>query len=157
MSLNSKLEHELILLNEPPLNRNTLFNYVSKLLLSKNYVEPSYPEALIAREENHPTAMQLERMGVAIPHVDVEHVREEKLVVVTCPEGIVFNQAEDPDCTMKVNVIFFLLLKEKDAHLEFLMKLISLFSAAMKWTKSFGQNQKMMLWSFWPRVFINKL
>lgn len=44
MSLNSKLEHELILLNEPPLNRNTLFNYVSKLLLSKNYVEPSYPE-----------------------------------------------------------------------------------------------------------------
>ncbi|WP_440080721.1 PTS sugar transporter subunit IIA [Klebsiella pneumoniae] len=141
MSLNSKLEHELILLNEPPLNRNTLFNYVSKLLLSKNYVEPSYPEALIAREENHPTAMQLERMGVAIPHVDVEHVREEKLVVVTCPEGIVFNQAEDPDCTMKVNVIFFLLLKEKDAHLEFLMKLISLFQRSNEmgqilWAKS---------------------
>ncbi|ECD1555684.1 PTS sugar transporter subunit IIA, partial [Salmonella enterica subsp. enterica serovar Ouagadougou] len=51
--------------------------------------------------------MQLEKMGVAIPHVDVEHVREEKLVVVTCPEGIEFNQAEDPDSTMKVNVIFF--------------------------------------------------
>ncbi|UNA33701.1 PTS sugar transporter subunit IIA [Klebsiella pneumoniae subsp. pneumoniae] len=107
----------------------------------KNYVEPSYPEALIAREENHPTAMQLERMGVAIPHVDVEHVREEKLVVVTCPEGIVFNQAEDPDCTMKVNVIFFLLLKEKDAHLEFLMKLISLFQRSNEmdqilWAKS---------------------
>ena len=66
-------------------------------------------------------------MGVAIPHVDVEHVREERLVVVTSPEGIIFNQAEDPDLTMKVNVIFFLLLKGKDAHLEFLMKLISLF------------------------------
>ncbi|MCX9047564.1 PTS sugar transporter subunit IIA [Citrobacter portucalensis] len=141
MSLNSRLEPELILLNEAPLDRNIVFNSISKLLLSKNYVEQSYLEALIAREENHPTAMQLEKMGVAIPHVDVEHVREEKLVVVTCPEGIVFNQAEDPDSTMKVNVIFFLLLKEKDAHLEFLMKLISLFQRSNEmdqilWSKS---------------------
>ncbi|MCX9066369.1 PTS sugar transporter subunit IIA [Citrobacter portucalensis] len=141
MSLNSRLEPELILLNEAPLDRNIVFNSVSKLLLSKNYVEQSYLEALIAREENHPTAMQLEKMGIAIPHVDVEHVREEKLVVVTCPEGIVFNQAEDPDSTMKVNVIFFLLLKEKDAHLEFLMKLISLFQRSSEmdqilWSKS---------------------
>jgi PTS system galactitol-specific IIA component len=79
--------------------------------------------------------MQLETMGVAIPHVDVEHVREERLVVVTCPEGIEFNQAEDPDLTMKVNVIFFLLLKEKDAHLEFLMKLISLFQKTAEMDK----------------------
>ncbi len=141
MSLNSKLEPELILLNEAPLDRNTVFRTVSNLLLAKNYVEPSYPDALVAREENHPTAMQLEKMGVAIPHVDVEHVREEKLVVVTCPEGIVFNQAEDPDSTMKVNVIFFLLLKEKDAHLDFLMKLISLFQRSNEmdkilWAKS---------------------
>ncbi len=135
MSCSSKLESELILINEIPQNRNTLFNTVSKLLLSKNYVEPSYPDALITREENHPTAMQLEKMGVAIPHVDVEHVREEKLVVVTCPEGIVFNQAEDPDSTMKVNVIFFLLLKEKDAHLEFLMKLIALFQRSNEMDK----------------------
>lgn len=141
MSLNSKLEPELILLNEAPLDRNTVFRTVSNLLLAKNYVEPSYPDALVAREENHPTAMPLEKMGVAIPHVDVEHVREEKLVVVTCPEGIVFNQAEDPDSTMKVNVIFFLLLKEKDAHLDFLMKLISLFQRSNEmdkilWAKS---------------------
>ena len=42
---------------------------------------------------------------------------------------------------MKVNVIFFLLLKEKDAHLEFLMKLISLFQRSNEmdqilWAKS---------------------
>ncbi|MEL0550575.1 MULTISPECIES: PTS sugar transporter subunit IIA [Enterobacteriaceae] len=141
MSLNSRLEPELIILNEPPQDRNNLFGFVSNILLSNGFVESSYPGALIAREEDHPTAMQLERMGVAIPHVDTEHIREEKLVVVTCPEGIVFNQAEDPDSTMKVNVIFFLLLKEKDAHLEFLMKLISLFQRSNEmdqilWAKS---------------------
>lgn len=142
MSLNTRLEPELIILNEAPQNRNTLFNSISKLLLSKNFVEPSYPDALIAREENHPTAMQLEKMGVAIPHVDVEHIREEKLAVVTCPEGIVFNQAEDPDNTMKVNVIFFLLLKEKDAHLEFLMKLIGLFQRSNEMDKILWASSK---------------
>ncbi|VFS69613.1 Phosphoenolpyruvate-dependent sugar phosphotransferase system, EIIA 2 [Raoultella planticola] len=56
-----------------------------------------------------------------------EHIKEEKLVVVTCPEGIEFKQAEDPDEVMSVQVIFFLLLKEKDAHIDFLMKMIGLF------------------------------
>jgi len=127
MPLNKSLDHELIHLHQAPQDRNTLFSKITEQLLAKGIVEESYREALVLRELNHPTAMQLETMGVAIPHVDVEHVREERLVVVTCPEGIEFNQAEDPDLTMKVNIIFFLLLKEKDAHLEFLMKLISLF------------------------------
>lgn len=127
MSLNTSLDNELIHIHLPTQQRDELLIKISDQLLAKGIVESSYPEALRLREQHHPTAMQLETMGVAIPHVDVEHVREERLVVVTCPEGIVFNQAEDPDLTMKVNVIFFLLLKEKDAHLEFLMKLISLF------------------------------
>ena len=127
MPLNTSLDSELIHLHQAPQDRNALFSKITDQLLAKGIVEKSYREALVLREQNHPTAMQLETMGVAIPHVDVEHVREERLVVVTCPDGIEFKQAEDPDLTMKVNVIFFLLLKEKDAHLEFLMKLISLF------------------------------
>lgn len=127
MPLNTSLDSELIHLHVTPQDRNALFTKITEQLLAKGIVEESYRAALVLREQDHPTAMQLENMGVAIPHVDVEHVREERLVVVTCPEGIEFNQAEDPDLTMKVNVIFFLLLKEKDAHLEFLMKLISLF------------------------------
>lgn len=127
MPLNTSLDSELIHLHQAPQDRKTLFSFITDQLLAKGIVEESYREALLLREQNHPTAMQLETMGVAIPHVDVEHVRHERLVVVTCPQGIEFNQAEDPDLTMKVHVIFFLLLKEKDEHLEFLMKLISLF------------------------------
>lgn len=132
MPLNTSLDSELIHLHQAPQDRKTLFSFITDQLLAKGIVEESYREALLLREQNHPTAMQLETMGVAIPHVDVEHVRHERLVVVTCPQGIEFNQAEDPDLTMKVHVIFFLLLKEKDAHLEFLMKLISLFQKTVE-------------------------
>ena len=135
MSLNLALERELIWLNQPSEHRNTLFNRVSDVLLAQGVVHESYREALLLREQNHPTAMQLENMGVAIPHVDVEHIRQEKLVVVTSPQGITFHQAEDPDLTMKVNVIFFLLLKGKDDHLEFLMKLIALFQKTEQMNK----------------------
>lgn len=127
MPLNRTLDSEFIWLHQAPEDRNALFNTIAGRLQAKGIVKESYLQALIQRELNHPTAMQLETLGVAIPHVDVEHVLEERLVVVTCPQGIEFRQAEDPDLTMRVNVIFFLLLKEKDEHLEFLMKLISLF------------------------------
>jgi len=138
MPLNTSLDSELIHLHQAPTDRDALFGQITDQLIAKGIVEQSYREALVLREQNHPTAMQLETMGVAIPHVDVEHVREERLVVVTCPEGIEFNQAEDPDLTMKVNVIFFLLLKEKDAHLEFLMKLISLFQKTGEMNRLLG-------------------
>ncbi|PRD15692.1 PTS sugar transporter subunit IIA [Pantoea coffeiphila] len=138
MPLNTSLDSELIHLHQAPTDRNALFGQITDQLIAKGIVEQSYREALVLRELNHPTAMQLETMGVAIPHVDVEHVREERLVVVTCPEGIEFNQAEDPDLTIKVNVIFFLLLKEKDAHLEFLMKLISLFQKTGEMNRLLG-------------------
>ena len=127
MSIATSLDNDFILLNHPGGERETLFGEVGNLLYRHGFVESTYLSALISREENNPTAMQLERIGVAIPHVDVEHIKEEKLVVVTCPEGIEFKQAEDPDEVMSVQVIFFLLLKEKDAHIDFLMKMIGLF------------------------------
>lgn len=127
MIVTASLDNELMLLKHADVDRQQLFREINQILTARDMVLPSYLDALIAREDNNPTAMQLENMGVAIPHVDIEHIKEEKLVVVTCPEGMEFKQAEDPDLTMKVHVIFFLLLKEKDAHIEFLMKLISLF------------------------------
>lgn len=127
MSIAARLENDFLLLNHPKVDREDLFREINDLLSAKGVVESTYLQALIHREENNPTAMQLEKIGVAIPHVDVEHVKEEKLVVVTCPEGMEFKQAEDPDEVMTVHVIFFLLLKEKDAHIDFLMKLIGLF------------------------------
>ncbi|MDA5483133.1 PTS sugar transporter subunit IIA [Yersinia intermedia] len=127
MSIAASFDTQFILLKHPKVGRLELFDEINTLLSNENIVQPTYLNALIARENEHPTAMQLEKIGVAIPHVDIEHVQEEKVVVVTSPEGIEFNQAEDPELTMKVHVIFFLLLKEKDAHLEFLMKLIGLF------------------------------
>lgn len=132
MSIATSLDSDFILLNHPGVDRESLFREVNQLLLNKNIVKGSYLQALINREENNPTAMQLETMGVAIPHVDVEHVKQEQLVVVCCPEGIEFKQAEDPEEVMTVNVVFFLLLKEKDAHIDFLMKLIGLFRQTEK-------------------------
>lgn len=132
MSIATRLDNDVILLNHPGVTREALFHEVNALLQEKGLVHGSYLQALIHREENNPTAMQLENIGVAIPHVDIEHVKDEKLVIVTCPEGIEFKQAEDPDETMMVHIIFFLLLKEKDAHIDFLMKLIGLFRQTEK-------------------------
>ena len=135
MSIAERLDHDLIILNHAATKREDLFHEVNDLLTVKGLVNPSYLHALIAREESNPTAMQLEKIGVAIPHVDIEHVRDEALVVITCPEGIEFKQAEDPDQVMTVHVVFFLLLKEKNAHIEFLMKLIGLFRQTDKMDK----------------------
>ncbi|WP_158780642.1 PTS sugar transporter subunit IIA [Pantoea sp. BAV 3049] len=127
MDIIKNLDPTYIWLNQQISDRETLFAALYDRLRNEGIVEETYLAALSARENEHPTAMQLEQIGVAIPHVDVEHIIQEKLVVVTCPQGMTFKSAEDPDEPLTVHAIFFLLLQGKDEHLTFLMKLIELF------------------------------
>lgn len=132
MTIVDKLDSELIFISEQSTERENLFIRVNRVLSSKGVVSDGYLDALIARENDHPTAMLLETMGVAIPHVTPELVLKERLAIVTSNDGFIFKSAEDDSIEIKVNVIFFLLLNDRDQHLRFLMQLFGLFSQTKK-------------------------
>lgn len=97
---------------------------LGELLLATNHVKQSFIEAIINREEEFPTGLIVDNIGVAIPHADVEHVKSNQLAIMTLEEPVMFKSMEDSTVEVPVRAIFMLALNEPHGHLEMLQKIM---------------------------------
>ena len=61
-----------------------------------------------------------------MPHVEAQHVNDKAMFVVTTKKGVEFENAED-DGVVNSKIIFGLIVKDSEKHLDFLMKLVELY------------------------------
>lgn len=105
-------------------NLNELFKEVANYLLNNNDVEQDYLNALIKRENEYPTGLQLPTMNIAIPHVDAKFIKNNKIVLVKNENNITVNEM----CTNKkidVQFFIFLLIKNENKHTAILSEIIN--------------------------------
>ena len=117
---------DLIYLNRDFSGREEMFSEIGTVLIEKGMVKPVYIEEILKREESFPTGLDLGYMQVAMPHVEAKHVNDNAVFIVTTKQGVEFDNAED-DETVKAKIIFGLIVKDSNEHLDFLMKLTELF------------------------------
>ena len=117
---------DLIYLNRDFSDREEMFNEIGTVLIEKGMVKPAYIEEILKREESFPTGIDLGYMQVAMPHVEAKHVNDNTMFVVTTKKGVEFENAED-DGIVNSKIIFGLIVKDSEKHLDFLMKLVELY------------------------------
>ena len=116
-----------------------MFNEIGKVLIEKEMVKPVYIEEILKREENFPTGLDLGYMQVAMPHVEAKYVNDNAVFIVTTKKGVEFENAED-DGMVNSKIIFGLIVKDSDKHLDFLMKLTELFQKEEALKKIYDSN-----------------
>jgi PTS system galactitol-specific IIA component len=105
-----------------------LLSCVSRKLLEADYVNDEYEKAILEREREYPTGLEITKeLSVAIPHVDPGYVKKEALVVIKPEKFIKFRKMDDPDVEIPVSIIFLLLIRDPDGYVKFLAKLTELF------------------------------
>ncbi|MGM0603201.1 MAG: PTS sugar transporter subunit IIA [Bacillota bacterium] len=127
LNIDSMVEKDLILINDQSKTQEELFKKVSEILMKKNIVKESYYNALLERESIFPTGINTEPINVAIPHTDNKHIKRASLMIVKMDNPITFKQMDDKNNEVNVEVIFFLLIDEKEKQSKFLSKLIMAF------------------------------
>ena len=130
---------DLIYLNRDFSGREEMFNEIGKVLIEKEMVKPVYIEEILKREENFPTGLDLGYMQVAMPHVEAKYVNDNAVFIVTTKNGVEFENAED-DGMVNSKIIFGLIVKDSDKHLDFLMKLTELFQKEEALKKIYDSN-----------------
>lgn len=98
---NAKTQHEI-------------FTTIGERLLEKGIVNDGFINAIISREENYPTGLDLspvsdEISSVAIPHTEVEYCNSKHVVVVKLNENILFHNMISPDQEIFVKYLFFII------------------------------------------------
>jgi PTS system galactitol-specific IIA component len=101
--------------------------------VERGYAEAGYVDALLARESDHPTGLDVPTagFGIAIPHADPDLVSEAAVVVGLPPAGasVPFRSMDDPETTVDAEAVILLLVTAAEGYATFLSNLASLFQS----------------------------
>lgn len=105
-------------------NKEDVLNQMGGKLESTGYVKDSFTQAVCKREIVFPTGLPMKGVGIAIPHTDSEHVNEKSIAVGILKKPVVFQVMGSTDEFVDVQLVFMLAIKDPNAQLEMLEKLI---------------------------------
>lgn len=95
-------------------------------LVHEGYAKKSYVEALIAREKEFPTGLDVNGVGVAIPHTDVSHVNKEGTAIGVLKQPVAFTQMGTDDEKVEVRLVFMLAVVNPDAHIDQIQRIVAI-------------------------------
>lgn len=99
---------------------------LASALLEHGYVKPSYVSAVLERERDYPTALELGGYCVAIPHTESEHTRNGGIALGVLKKPVMWRRMDDPDELCPVSLVIMLAVNDPHDHLELLQRVIGL-------------------------------
>lgn len=102
-----------------------VFRQLGGALIREGYTKDSYVDALMEREQNYPTGLDINGFGVAIPHTDIEHVNKAAIAVASLNNPVTFFQMGTEDEKVEVRLVFMLAITQPDAHIDELQKILA--------------------------------
>ncbi len=105
------------------------------VLIEEGYAKESYVDALIAREKEFPTGLDIDGIGVAIPHTDVSHVNKAATAIAVLDKPVSFIQMGTDDEPVEVQLVFMLAVVDPKAHLDKLQRILAIIQDSEVLTK----------------------
>lgn len=125
--LSQLVQKELINLEEKGENKQELLENLAKDLFEKGYVREDFATAVMEREEEFPTGLQLEKTAVAIPHTYSEFVKKPFIYVVKLKNPVTFIQMGTSDVHVSVHFVIVLGISEPKNQTGLLVELMNVF------------------------------
>ena len=119
-------DEEVVLLNQDAPDRDAALRLLADEFLGKGLVAPSFPQAVLDREDTYPTGLDLGTIGVAIPHTDVEHVVSPQLGFMSLARPVQFHHMADEATITDVSMIIMLALHKSEDQVPMLQHLMGL-------------------------------
>jgi PTS system galactitol-specific IIA component len=107
---------EDLILIEPELDSLTAEGVIKALcirLIEEGYATPSYCQAVLDREQKFPTGLPTLPYATAIPHADVDEVRETGIAVAILNPPVPFRAMDDPDKVLDVRTVLLLAVADR--------------------------------------------
>ena len=111
MRLSDILFPECILMGVEGETKEDVLHQLFEVLYQNGKVKESFYDAILAREKNYPTGLEVETCNVAIPHVTPEHVTSSAVGIAILKQPVEFERM-DGDGSVSVRVIFNIALSE---------------------------------------------
>lgn len=137
-----ELDKEVIVPGLEAATYEDVMKNLGQKLIDAGYAKDSYTEALITREKNFPTGLDIDGMGVAIPHTDVSHVNRPAIAIAVLKNPVTFIQMGTDDEEVGVKLVFMLAVTDPSAHIDELQRIIEIIQDKAVLEKLFETTDK---------------
>lgn len=107
-------------------NSSEIMEKMGSSFIREGLCKESYIEALINRESEFPTGIDVNGFGVAIPHTDVSHVNNAAIGIATLKETVKFIQMGTDDEEVETKVVVMLAVDDPNKHLSLLQNILTI-------------------------------
>lgn len=108
-------------------SREEALTQMAEFLVEKGNCKPSFVEAILERERNHPSGLPMPGPKIAIPHTDATHVEQSIILFARLTEPVEFLSMGSPDDKLQVRMISMFALREKKRIGDMLETLINVY------------------------------
>lgn len=126
MKTESLVKNSLLFPKQDFKNFEEIIKFVGERLEREGYVKDTYIEAVISREKEFPTGLEMLTGGISIPHTDRNHVNKSIISVVTLKQPIEVHSMINPSDKVKVTIFFVLAIENPDGQIKILQKLMNI-------------------------------
>lgn len=118
---------EIAFFNQSCNNKEDALKKLADEFLLKGLVKDTFFQAVIDREKDYPTGLNINGVGVAIPHTDGIHIIKPQIGFMTLKEPVIFKDMVDDQHEIEISTIFMLGLLKSEEQIQMLQKLVDLF------------------------------
>jgi galactitol PTS system EIIA component len=122
-----KLNRKLIKTGLEVSSKEDVFQELGSLFIKEGFCRESYIKALIDREKEYPTGLDIDGFGIAIPHTDVSHVIQPALAIAVLQNPVKFEiMGADEGEVVAVSIVVAMAIKEPSQHLDQVQALLKI-------------------------------
>lgn len=116
----------LVTVIDNPIDTTQVESTMANIMFNVGAVKDTYAAAIVAREKDFPTALEVGEINVAIPHCDTEHVNKDAVCVGLLKKPVPWRRMDNVEMTTDVRLVFMLALSQPHAHLQMIQKVIGI-------------------------------
>ena len=129
------LRKELIKIGLDCANSTEVLMTMGQAFVDLGVAKESYPQALVDREANYPTALPATAFDIATPHTFAEHVNEPAAGIAILDHPVEWQQMGSPEITLHPQLIFVLAVTDPKQQIGTLRKIMMLIQNPEKLQK----------------------
>lgn len=120
-----ELRDDLIFIDVEAGTSDEVFRKLGGVLTEKGFGKETYVQALIDREAEYPTGLNIDGCGIAIPHTPADFVNESATCIGILKNPVNFlEMGTDEDVAVKM--VFVLCVTDPQKHMEQLQRIVSI-------------------------------
>ncbi len=124
----SLLKRELIYIDKAPTSTDQLFDMLGDDLEKKGYINPTWFDAIKEREQNYPTGLGFDSVGVAIPHTDPAHIKTPYIALMKLQNPVVFEFMAGAGDPVEAEFVVNLGIQHQEDQVGLLQSLMGVFA-----------------------------